>query len=261
MDDANPFIPEALRNVLPAARWESVNVGESGDRVYRSSRHVLKVRPRDARRLPSETLFAERERLRWLRGRVPVPGVAGYHSDAEAEYLAMERVRGIDMSHPDAVTHARRNTDLLARALRELHALPVRDCPFDASLRVRLHEARLRAEAGLIDEDDFDEARLGWTARDVLAELARTRPEREDLVVTHGDACLPNVIVSGEYVEGFVDVGRLGVADRHVDLALATRSLTFNYGAGYAELFLDTYGRALVDPARIDFYRLLDETV
>lgn len=259
VDDARPFIPDALKSVLPAARWEEVRVGRSGDRVYRSSRHVLKVRARDEVELPFQTLFAERERLRWLRGRVPVPAVAAYHADASHEYLATERVRGIDLSHPDAALHAERNTDLLARALRELHALPVRDCPFDASLRVRLAEARARVDAALVDESDFDEERLGRTARSVYDELLRTRPEREDLVVTHGDASLPNVIVSGEFVEGFVDVGRSGIADRHTDLALAARSVEYNYGAPYAELFLDTYGRALVDPAKLAYYRLLDE--
>ncbi|AFZ68185.1 APH(3') family aminoglycoside O-phosphotransferase [Deinococcus peraridilitoris] len=248
-------LPGALRATLPAARWEEVTVGESGARVLRSSRFMLKIQPKRIH----GTLFAEKERLRWLASRIPVPRVVAYHQESGTEYLATERLRGIDMSHPDAALHARRNTELLARALRELHALPVRDCPFDMSLRVMLAEARERVGLGLVDEADFDGERAGHRARDVLREVVRTRPDREDLVLTHGDACLPNVIVAGEFVAGFVDVGRAGIADRHADLALAVRSLRRNYGEEFALLFLDTYGRALVDEDKLQFYQLLDE--
>ncbi len=60
-----------------------------------------------------------------------------------------------------------------------------------------------------------------------------------------------------------IDVGRLGVADRHLDLALATRSasdtsLNPAWGPGAAETLLAAYGRP-TDPWRLDFYRLLDE--
>lgn len=249
-------LPDALRPVLPATRWEEVDVGRSDARVYRSFRHVLKVQRREP---GGPSLFAEKERLRWFRGRIPVPEVVAFHTSPTDEYLAMTRLPGIDLSHADAVLHARRNTELLARALRELHALPIADCPFDTSLRVRLAEGAALVREGRVDEEDFDSERQGWTGRDVLEELIRTRPAHEDLVVTHGDACLPNVIVSGEYVEGFIDVGRAGIADRHVDLALATRSLTHNYGAEYSDLFLDTYGRTFVDEHKLQYYRLLDE--
>ncbi|PYE48938.1 APH(3') family aminoglycoside O-phosphotransferase [Deinococcus yavapaiensis] len=252
----NLDLPEALRRVLPVARWEEVTVGMSSSRVYRSTRHVLKVKRTTE---PFDTLFAEKEKLRWLEGRVPAPKVVAYLKDATGEYLAVTRLPGVDMSHEDARLHPRRNAELLARALRELHALPIQDCPFDASLRTKLREARERVSAGFVDEQDFDDERQGRRAEDVLRELLGTRPSREDLVVTHGDPCLPNVIVSGEFVEGFVDVGRAGIADRHADLALAARSLSHNYGPEFAELFLDAYGRFLVDASKLAYYRLLDE--
>lgn len=60
-----------------------------------------------------------------------------------------------------------------------------------------------------------------------------------------------------------VDVGRLGLADRHLDLALASRSmadrdLNPSFGPAAAEVFLAAYGHP-ADPWRLDFYRLLDE--
>ncbi|WP_034386205.1 APH(3') family aminoglycoside O-phosphotransferase [Deinococcus sp. YIM 77859] len=250
-------LPESLRRVLPAARWEAVTTGRSGAEVWRSQRYVVKVQARGG--LPVSTLLQERERLRWLWRRVPVPAVVGYEVTPTHEYLALSRLPGIPMSHPDAALHPERVTDLLARALRELHALPVRECPFNMSLPVTLRLARERVQAGVVDESDFDEERQGRSAAELLSELIRTRPETEDIVVTHGDACLPNVLLNGEYVEGFVDVGRAGLADRHADLALAWRSLRHNLGPEHAERFLDLYGRALVDERKLAYYRLLDE--
>ncbi|WP_245895943.1 APH(3') family aminoglycoside O-phosphotransferase [Deinococcus irradiatisoli] len=251
-------LPPELRRVLPAARWEDVS-GESGAQVWQSQKYIVKVH--DLARVAAgqlESLRAEQLRWRWLAGRLPAARVVGYASDAHREYLATTRLPGLPMHHPDALLHARRNADLLARALRELHALPIRDCPFSMSLAVRLRQARERVLAGAVDPQEFSEARRHLTPEQLLGWLVRNR-QNEDLAVTHGDACLPNVLVSGEYVEGFVDVGRLGLADRHTDLALACRSLRRNCGDEMAEQFLDTYGRERVDPAKLEYYQTLDE--
>lgn len=255
---ADPLhLPDSLRRTLPAARWERLTLGKSGAGVWRSTKYVVKVQGRGGS--PVSTLLQERERLRWFAGRLPAPQVVGYEVTPGHEYLAMTRLPGIPMSDPDATLHPQRVVDLLARALRELHALPIRDCPFRMTLDVTLRLAREQVEAGTVDETDFDEERRGRTAVSVFNELARTRPDAEDLVVTHGDPCLPNLIVNGEHVEGLVDLGRAGIADRHADLALAWRSVRDTLDEGWAERLLDLYGRDLVDRGKIGYFMLLDE--
>ncbi|GIF72854.1 hypothetical protein Asi02nite_23720 [Asanoa siamensis] len=141
--------------------------------------------------------------------------------------------------------------------LRDLHALPVADCPFDRRLAVTIAEAEGVARAGRVDIEALDAARAGWSAERLLAELHATRPRAaEDLVVGHGDPCRPNILFDDRgRVTGVLDVGRLGVADRHNDLAIATRNL----GARWSPALLAAYGLPAPDPARIAFYRLLDE--
>jgi len=142
--------------------------------------------------------------------------------------------------------------------MRRFHALPVAECPFDHRLDALIEEARQRTRAGLVDETQFDDVRLGRTARDLLDELEQTRPASEDLVVAHGDYCLPNVMIARGRISGFVDLGRAGVSDRHRDLALAARSLIYNHSADWVPLLFEEYGLE-PDPQKLEFYQLLDE--
>lgn len=99
----------------------------------------------------------------------------------------------------------------------------------------------------------------------VTAQLAeRLAQEPGDLVVCHGDLCLPNIMISPQdfSVAGFIDLGRLGVADRHADLALlfANSRETWTEGARAVTAqarFLDAYGTP-ADPERLAFYLRLD---
>ena len=61
-------------------------------------------------------------------------------------------------------------------------------------------------------------------------------------VLTHGDYCLPNVLVHDGQLSGLVDVGRAGLAGPEVDLAAGVWTLQYNYGKGFARPFLDAYG-------------------
>jgi aminoglycoside phosphotransferase (APT) family kinase protein len=78
-------------------------------------------------------------------------------------------------------------------------------------------------------------------------------------VVTHGDACLPNLIQNRGSFVGFVDCAMLGVADRCQDLALASLSMRSNLGDPWAERFLELYGSSTPEADKLDYYSLLDE--
>jgi kanamycin kinase len=82
-------------------------------------------------------------------------------------------------------------------------------------------------------------------------------PPDDDVVVCHGDACLPNTLLdpAGAPV-GHVDLGSLGRGDRWADVAVATWSLGWNLGPGWEPAFLDGYG-VRPDPERAAYHRLL----
>ena len=67
---------------------------------------------------------------------------------------------------------------------------------------------------------------------ELLIWLEKNRPE-EDTVLTHGDFCLPNIFAENNRISGFIDLGKMGPADRWQDLAIALRSLEHNFSGRY----------------------------
>ena len=209
----------------------------------------------------AEELRTEIESLRWLWGRVAVPELLGWSDEGEASpwvWMVTSVLAGTVACESPHRQEPASAIVRVAEALRRFHALPRDECPFDARLSQVLAVARRRVARGWVDESDFDEQRQGWTAAEVLAEVERTVPATEDLVVTHGDPCLPNVLFDGSRLGGWIDLGRFGVGDRHRDLALVARSADYNYGAGWGQRLLEAYG-GVIDEERLAFYRLLDE--
>ena len=109
-----------------------------------------------------------------------------------------------------------------------------------------------------MDEEDFDEDRLGRGAAELFHELVLRRPLDEDLVVSHGDATFANLLAKDGRFSGFIDCARLGIADRHQDLALVIRDIHHHYGERWIAPFLQRYG-CDADPERLAFFQLLDE--
>lgn len=121
-------------------------------------------------------------------------------------------------------------------ALRELHeSLPVAICTFDWSIEFRINQQRV-AQAD----------KQMWLA---------SAPPIDQLVVCHGDPCVPNTLIGNDGAcAGHVDLGELGVADRWADLAVGSWRTEWNYGPGWEKTYLEAYGVA-TDPARIRYYR------
>ena len=68
-------------------------------------------------------------------------------------------------------------------------------------------------------------------------------------ILTHGDYCLPNIMLSNWKFSGFIDVGSGGLGDRHMDLLWGRWSLRFNLKTTrFCDRFLDAYGREDIEP-------------
>jgi len=244
-------LPDAIRRAIGDESLEPVTVGRSDADVWKIGTEFYLKTSADV-----GALAAEAARLGWLVRNVCVPTIVEFERDDARAYLLTTALPGVG-AHDFGGT-PQRCVELLAEGLRAWHELPVDACPFDARLATTMAHARANAEAGRVDETDFDDSRAGRTAFELLAQLDESQPRDEDLVVAHGDYCLPNIVIHGDRVAGFVDVGRAGVSDRYRDLALAARSIDYNIGGEWVAPFFNAYGIE-PDPRRIAFYQLLDE--
>ena len=256
----SPFekdLPAGLQ--IDGYRWARQTIGRSNAGVFHLTadyKPSLFLKIEDAG--PFAQVAGEEARLRWLAGQgIACPEIIAFENHAGHQWLLMTALPGHDLA--SSSTDAASSLAIMADALRELHAIDAGSCLFDHRLQHRIAAARARVEAGAVDESDFDDERRGMTAAEAFAQLTALRPASEDIVVTHGDACMPNFVADGKRFSGFVDCGRLGLADRHQDLALACWSIRHNIGEQWVQPFLDRYGFTGVDPSRLSYYRLLDE--
>jgi aminoglycoside 3'-phosphotransferase II len=252
-------MPPGWSERLSGYVWRRQTIGESQAAVFRldapeSPALFVKAEAEGA----FSELPGEAARLGWLRGQaLPCPEILSFEFHGGRNWLLMTEVPGCDLASVRRMP-PRDVIALAAAALRRLHALPVDTCPFDHRLPLRLDAAEARWQAGLVDISDFDHEHAGHDPAAMMAELRAGRPDDFDLVVTHGDACLPNFLADGDGFSGYVDCGRLGVADRCQDLALMGRSIGFNLGDAWVGSFYDAYGLSAPDRAKLGYYRLLD---
>ena len=200
---------------------------------------------------------AEAARTIWARSFLPVPRVLRHGVTGETTWLATAGIEALDATAAVFRRNVADTVDRLAEGLRRFHCAPVGQCPFQFRVRDALEHVEQRRAAGHINAArDFHSEFASLTVDAAIQQLVDSAPDDEDLVVCHGDYCVPNVLLRDSEVAGYVDLGELGVADRWWDLAVATWSLQWNFGPGFENQFLHTYGIEK-DPIRIRFYRLL----
>ena len=128
-----------------------------------------------------------------------------------------------------------------AQTLRFIHSIPITGCPYINTLKTRLEKTHT------LNLNDDQKA--------ILTRLESSQPF-ETLTFTHGDYCLPNILVTGAHLDGVIDWDSSGIADPYVDLASAAWSIEYNFPDEAEELlnvFLNAYG-VEIDERKFDYY-------
>ena len=253
------LIPEAVLSVAAGSElrpvWLNALGGVTFEVIGLAERSYVKFAPAGSG-LP---LAREAERLGWAQRFTPVPTVLNSGTDPSGTWLHTAALPGTNAVHARWLADPEPAVIAIGRGLRALHdALPVAECPFSWSAENRLASACERAGRNQIDTAIWHPDYQHLSVAEAL-KLAVDRPPIDRLVVCHGDACAPNTLVDdhGQWA-GHVDMATLGVADRWADLAIASWSLSWNFGPGWETVFYTAYG-VQPDAERIAYYRLLWE--
>lgn len=257
-----PALPPTLAARLHGLHWHRNLVGEAGAQVYRlggvGTPDLYLKRGTGA---AHDEVVDEFARLHWLRATGDVPRVLHFEADAAGAWLLSEALPGKTAYQwlQEAPAQAERIVQALGGFLRRFHATPIDTCPFDTRHPLRLSAAHRRLRAGLVDTEDFDAARAGWSAEAVWQAMNALLPLASERVLCHGDYSLDNILLDApDRVVGVIDLGRAGVADPYQDLAILANCLD-EFGPELNAPFFAAYGIATPDPQRLQFHQLLDE--
>lgn len=257
-------LPNKIKNIIKNRNYICDHVGMSGAGVYLFEEMVLKIQKIDAE---AEN---EAKMLKWLIGKIPVPDIIEHIDENGYSYILMNKCAGKMACDSLFMMQPKRQAELVAEALHSLWRIPIESCPSQLSLEKRLKIVEKNIIHNRIDLENVEPDTFGPKGfRDpsaLLYWLQENKPN-ENAAVCHGDFCLPNIFLSESGLTGLIDLGRAGVADPWLDIALCYRSLEHNYNGVYDGKRYEGYDRQMLfdalgiqpDWERIRYYILLDE--
>ena len=226
------LLPKFISDFVGDRPYRLDDIGMSDSQVLLFDNMVLKIQPE------TQEAKTERQMMQWLQGRLPVPEIVAHEVCDGRAFLLMSRMPGKMSCDLSLINEPEKLVDVLCEGLKNLWNTDIWDCPCDASLDRHLAAAEYNVKNGLVDLDNVEPDTFGENGfRDpehLLDWLKQNRPD-EDLVLSHGDYCLPNIFADENGVCGYIDLGRAGVADRYRDIAICYRSLKSNLHGSYGD--------------------------
>lgn len=251
---SSPEVPDHVIDLVgPLDIWEELPATSPGSsRVWLTDGHAIKWAPIDE----LVSLTKEATNGRWLHERFPCAGVVDLLPDG---WLITERLAGVPAHRVDLHGNAEAAAHGAAKTLAALHALPIGGAPFAGGWDGLAHLLTGSVERGAVDATYLPEPYSRYAPEELLTIWRQGRPLDEELVISHGDPSLPNILLDQGELTGVVDLGGMRVVDRHFDLAIAQRSVQRNLGGDAVFLFFETYEEATdtrTDLIRLDHYHL-----
>lgn len=255
-------LSSSLNAELEGYKWARDNIGQSGAAIYHlyDKAGAPELYLKQGKGSVADDITDEMARLIWLKKYIPLPCVKHFsRTDDEALLLttAIPGKTAFQMleEYPDASNEI---VDALAAFLLQLHAIPVNSCPFNSNHQFRLTLAQTRMKNNLVDAEDFDDERNGWSVEQVWEKMHTLLPFSSIPVVTHGDFSLDNLIFCDGEIVGCIDVGRAGIADQYQDLAILWNCLG-DFSSALQNRLFQQYGLPQPDEKKLQFHLMLDE--
>jgi len=214
---------DLISTLFPATqRWHITphTLGHSAASVFFVERaeisYVLKIETL----APPFLLRKAHENLRWFRDRMAVPEVVWYQEKEGYALLLTEKVaRKPSFLHPNRSQMG----SILGQLLKTIHQIPHADFP---------------------DQENKSERQLTLFGEGQVPVW--------DLVLSHGDYCLPNILLSDAGEAHLIDLGEAGIYDRYHDLFWGMWSLDYNGFSDQIDLFLQAYGLRKFDYSKMN---------
>ena len=219
-------LPETILCHLPEKHYDIDCIGRSDAQVLIFDDRVLKIE-KDCNMSANELNI-----MRWLQGKLPVPEIIAADWVDGVRYLLMSRIPGNYLCSGDILDDQELLAELVAHGLKQMWNVAISSCPTNRSLSAKFEEIEAGIRNGTITmEQARQEETYGPSGfkspADLFDWLLKHRPA-EDLVLSHGDYCLPNILCNDHKLTGYIDLGYAGVADKWVDIEMVLWSMWAN---------------------------------
>ena len=257
-------IPNEIKEIIGNRSYSIDTIGMSNSQVICFDDMVLKIEKQ------GEESDNELKMMGRLDNKLPVPKILYSQSEDGINYLLMSKIKGKMACSTELLANPNQLVKLLANGLRMLWEVDISKCPCNNSIDNKLRLAKILVRDNLCDIEDVEPTTYGENGFEnpekLLQWLKENRPN-EELVFSHGDYCLPNIFIRDDQVNGFIDLGRSGVADIYQDIALCYRSLQHNFGGKHGRRKPEGFDAAVIfdelkivpDWNKVKYYILLDE--
>lgn len=257
-------IPGKIKNLIGDRLGKLDNIGMSSAAVYLFEDKVLKIQEIGPE---SENEYSMMD---WLAEKLPVPKIIEHEKANKLSYLLMTKCGGEAACSNTIMAEPKLLSKLLADTLHQIWDVDCGTCPVNASLDQKLQQAEYNVIHGIVDMENCEPDTFGQNGfrdpEELLYWLQSNRPN-EEIVLSHGDLCLPNIFFYNNTLSGLIDLGRSGTADKWCDIAICYRSLTHNYNGVYTGIKTNSFDKAYFfdalqiqpDWEKIRYYLLLDE--
>ena len=258
------FLPDSIRRHMPAGAYKLDDVGCSDAQVMIFEDRVLKVEK------DCNVSANEHNMMKWLEGRLLVPRIIAAELSDGMRYLLMTRIQGKYLCDAAILDDQERLAALVADGLRHMWSVDVSTCSTDRTLDQKFKEIDAGLRGGWIVMDQAQQSETygpgGFESPVQLFDwLVKHRP-KEELVLSHGDYCLPNIFCSENRLSGLIDLGYTGIADKWVDIEKVLWSMWGNTTGQFGGKKRSFDRRHLFaalemepDEDRIRYYSLLSE--
>jgi aminoglycoside phosphotransferase len=253
------ILPGRIEKNIRNYSWERIYIGMSGALTYRIKKNnevemYLKIGEHSA--LP--TVKREFEVLRWLQHKLPVPQIIDFEEDENRYYLVTTAVKGLLPFKARSGGNLNFLISMLSDTTNMIKGIDISGCPFIYGVDEKLKDARKRFESGLVHTKRFYPITSQPGLNRILTNLEKIRPAEDNLVFSHGDLVLQNIIVKDRKTAGVIDWGRGGIADFYQDISILGYSIRIEYGKRIERIFYRECGIDVADTMKIRYYKNID---
>lgn len=251
------FIPSSILEIVESLDYKIDKIGQSDSKVLIYDDYILKIN-KDNYEARNEINIYEQ-----LSSKLPIGKIIKYEIKDGYIYILREKLKGLPLSDDYYMNRPNLLLNLAFDALEILENVDIKGLKLKDSIEEIIN-------IGIKNKDKLDildinnELNCNFNdANEIINFLKSNKPKINALC--HGDLCLPNIICDGNKIVGFIDVGMSGLSNYWHDIAIAYRSIKYNYlgyyGKAYSGFSDEMFFKHLkeVNKDMIFYFLLLDE--